>query len=191
MPERLPLIYWDTCIFLEHIREEVVAPSKKRAILKCLQDNKNKENRIITSVLTHAEALPRKLNANDLNKEEQYWSYFNGIYFIDAEITKQVVALARDIRDFYFQEADIKTSVPCRMLGLADAVHIATAIVANVDEFQTRDGKGRGGNIGLLRLKALTENGKIAGRWPLNIVSPTDDQGDILDGLPPSKREVQ
>lgn len=188
MSERLPVFYWDTCIFYEHLRDEPVAPAKKRAVLRILQSNKEKQNRIITSALTHAEALPRKLNEFDAAKEVQYWSYFNGIYFADHEISRPVIGLARDIRDFYYKEADPKSGEPHRCLGLADAVHLATAIIARVDEFHTRDRRGRGGNIGLLGIRKLTENGKIAGRWVLKIVDPEDPQGDILDNLPRSER---
>ncbi len=184
MADRIPVYYWDTCIFLEHLKEEDVEPSKKRAILQLLEDNRDKKNRIITSTLTHAEALPRKITITDATKELEYWSYFNGVFFIDAEVSRQVIALARDIRDFYFREADPKSGITHRMLGLGDAIHIATAIIADVDEFHTRDKKPSGGNIGLLKLLDLTDNGKVAGQWPLKIIDPRSSQGDILDGLP-------
>jgi predicted nucleic acid-binding protein len=185
MADRVPVYYWDTCLFLEHFRNEVVAPAKKRAITRILSENKAKQNRIVTSVLTHTEAIPRKLFADDEPKEALYWSYFNGVFLMDAEISRPIVNLSREIRDFYFKEADAKTGTHHRMLGLGDAIHIASAIVLGVDEFHTRDKKSRGGNIGLLDLCSLTANGKIANRWQLKILSPEDTQGDLLDPLAP------
>jgi predicted nucleic acid-binding protein len=185
MLERPPVYYWDTCIFLEHIKEEPVDPACRRAILRLLEDNRDRKNRIVTSTITHAEALPTKLTAFDAEKEDQYWSYFNGIYFADHEVSRQVIALARHIRDYYYRAKNIEAGTPYRMLGLGDSIHLATAIVIEADEFHTRDKNGSGGNIGLLRLLDLTENRKVAGQWPLNILSPKDPQGNILDPLLP------
>lgn len=184
MTDSLPVYYWDTCLFLEFFRGEVSTPARKRATKRFLDENKAKQNRIVTSVLTHTEAIPRKLVADDGTKEALYWSYFNGIYLIDQEITRPMINLAREIRNFYFQEADPKAGIPYRMLGLGDAIHLATAIVLGVDEFHTRDKRPSGGNLGLLGIDKLTTNGKIATQWDLKILSPEDDQGNLLDALP-------
>lgn len=188
MADRLPTYYWDTCIFLEHLRNEAVEPGKKRAVLQLLEDNGKKLNRIVTSVLTHTEAIPRKISATDATKEAQYWAYFNGVYFIDQEISRPVINLARAIRDFYFQEADPKTNKPYRIIGLGDSIHLATAIICDVDQLHTRDKKTSGGNLGLLKLAQISPNGKIAGQWKLNIVDPNDPQGNILDQMPKSPK---
>lgn len=91
--------------------------------------------------------------------------------------------MARTIRDYYFIEGDPKAAKPYRMVGLADAVHLATAIVMDVDEFHTRDKKGRGGNVGLMELSKTIGNDKVAERWHLKIIDPQDPQGDMLDKL--------
>lgn len=182
----LPVYYWDACILLEHFREEVVAPTKVRAIQRLLSENKAKENRIMTSVMTHVEVLPKKLTETDSDNEAKYWSYYDGIHFLDVEVSRNILILARDLKDFYYEPSDHKTGANHRMLGTGDAVHLATAIIYKVTEFHTRDGKRHGGNVPLLGLAESSPNGKIAGKWPLKIVSPEDAQTDLLDPRPTS-----
>ena len=188
MADRFPVYYWDTCILLERVKGERILPAQQRAIQQLLDDNKGKKNRIVTSVLTHAEAIPRKLTASDANAEAEYWGYFNGIYFLEQEVTRPIMLLARYLRDYYFMEGDATKNIHYRMLGLGDAIHLASAIVGEVDEFHTRDKRPSGGNIGLLKLSELDPGGLIGGRWKLKIVSPEDTQSNLLDstvkGLP-------
>lgn len=181
MSDLVPVYYWDTCIFLERLRGEDIPPPQRRAIQQLLDDNKSEKNRITTSVLTHAEAIPRKLTINDAAAEAEYWSYFNGIYFIDQEVTRPVIELARYLRDFYYQEADPKRDIPYRMLGLGDSIHLASAIISEADEFHTRDKRPSGGNLGILRLPSLHPKGLIGGTWKLKVVSPEDAQTNLLD----------
>lgn len=181
MADELPIYYWDTCLFLEHLREERQVPTKKRAIQRILAENKDKQNRIMTSVLTHSEAIPKKITLIEAEKEALYWSYFDGQYFLDVEISRQIINLSREIKDYYFKEADPKLGLSYQMLGTGDAIHIATAIVYGATEFHTRDKRPSHGNVPILRLAAMALNGKIAGKWDLKIVDPEDEQADLLD----------
>lgn len=176
-----PIFYWDACIFLEHLREEKVVARKRTAIRRTLSENKDHKNRIITSTITHVEVLPKKLTLHDAQKEEEYWSFYDGIWFIDLEVTRPIVNLARALKDFYYVEADPENGVPYRMISTGDAIHLATAIIHNVEEFHTRDGRKSGGNIPLINLPETSPNGKIAGQWPLKIVSPEDPQAGLFD----------
>ena len=72
------------------------------------------------------------------------------------------------------------------MMSTADAIHLATAIVYDVDVLHTRDGNRKGGNVPLLGLPEAEAQGKIAGVWKLKIESPEDEQGDLLDPEPES-----
>jgi hypothetical protein len=105
-----------------------------------VEGNQEKQNRIMTSVLTHSEALPKRLTEKDATKEEQYWSYFNGRYFTDVDISRPIIALAREIRDFYYKPFDEETQ-KYQMIGLGDSIHLATAIIYRADEFHTREKK--------------------------------------------------
>jgi len=175
-----PIFYWDACIFLEHLREEPVSPQKAEAIRTILQDNKDHKNRIITSAITHVEVLPKKLTARDAQRENEYWDYYDGRWFVDIEVTRPIINLARDIKDYYFVEGDPMNGVAHKMLSTGDAIHLATAIVASVEEFHTRDKRRSGGNVPLLSLPECSANGKIAGQWSLKIISPEDDQASLF-----------
>jgi hypothetical protein len=181
MPEPIQQYYWDACLFLEHLKGESVTADKRRAVIRLLRENKDHNNKIFTSVVTHIEVLPKKINTIDVANEATYWAYFDGIWFIDIDMTKSIVNLAREIKDFYYKEADPKSGEPYRMMSTGDAIHLATAIVWGADELHTRDKNKRGGNIPLIGLAESSPNGKIAGRWSLKIVSPADAQGDLLD----------
>jgi predicted nucleic acid-binding protein len=178
-----PTFYWDACILLEHFREEVVTPAKKRAIQRLLADNKGKQNRLVTSVITHVEVLPKKLTLNDETKEAQYWSYYDGKWFLDIEASRQVVSLARMIKDYYFVQAS-GDQLKDKIMSTGDALHLATAIIYKVDEFHTRDGNRKGGNVPLIGLPESSPNGKICGQWPLKILSPEDPTTELFDWQP-------
>lgn len=174
------LYYWDTCIFLEHLRGEEVLATKRRAISRLLSDNQKKQNHIITSVLTHSEVLPKRHWPEDPQKEDVYWSYFQGRYFTDIEISRPIISLAREIRDFYYRDFDPVTQ-KYQMLGLGDSIHLATAIIYKATEFHTRDKRPSGGNIAPLKLAGVSPGGKIAGQWELKIVDPEDPEPELFD----------
>lgn len=176
-----PVYYWDACILLEHFRGEAPSPNKIRAIRNLLDENARHENRIITSTITHIEVLPKKLNQRDAAKEAEYWTYYDGRWFLDVEPNRNIINLAREIKDFYYEPDDPVAGKGHRMMSTGDAIHLATAIVYEVDVLHTRDGKRKGGNVPILGLPKASPNGKIAGRWDLKIESPEDEQGDLLD----------
>jgi predicted nucleic acid-binding protein len=125
---------------------------QKQAIKRLLRENKDKKNRIFTSAITHLEALPKKLNKNDVAKEAEYMSMFGSMYFFDIAVDGQVIQLAREIKDFYFVEGDPKAGLSYQMMSTGDAVHLATAIINQATEFHTRDKNTRGGNVKLIGL---------------------------------------
>jgi hypothetical protein len=102
---------------------------------------------------------------------------------IDIDISKPILNLAREIKDYYYEEGDTETGKPYRMMSTGDAIHLATAIVWEADEFHTRDGRRKGGNVPLIGLPDASPGGTLAGRWALKIVCPDDDQGNLFDGL--------
>lgn len=172
MAEALDLFYWDACIFYEFLRDEQTDAYKKQAITDLLDDNEKKRNRICTSVMTHTEILPRKLEAE---QEQEYWARFGSMYFFDIEIDRSVIALAREIKDFYYEPA-VAPSTAYKMMSTGDAIHLATAILNNASAFHTRDNKRRGGNIPLIGLDGASPQGKICGKYDLKIINPIADQ---------------
>lgn len=176
MSESLDIFYWDSCIFYEHCKGEPVDALRKKAIDDCLAENKDKRNRICTSTITHIEVIPAKLG---LDGERKYLSFFNSMYFFDIVADRSVFALAREIKDYYYVE---KTDdVPGKMLSTGDAVQLATAIIHQVTAFYTRDGKRKGGNVPLIGLANRSPDGKICGKYPLQIIDPIAPQGSLFD----------
>lgn len=175
----IPSYYWDACIYLEHLRGEPAPAEQRQAIVRLLSENKDKQNRIFTSAVTHIEVLPKKLTKDDVAKEAEYMNMFGSMYFFDIAIDGQVIQLAREIKDFYFEEGDPKLAKFYRMMSTGDAIHLATAIINGATEFHTRDKNSRGGNVKLIGLPAMSPNGKIAGRYDLVIVSPEEKQGNL------------
>jgi hypothetical protein len=185
----LPVYYWDACIFLEYIRKEDVTPQKRHAIQRLLRDNKGRENVICTSAISHVECLPSKLSHEDASREKEYLSMFGTRFFHDISITTNTLVLAREIRDYYYVERDVDAGLSHKIMGLGDAIHLATAIIAEIPIFHTRDKKKKGGNVPLIGLPQQSPNGKIAGKYELTIISPEDPQTDIVDLAEEAVRE--
>ena len=102
---------------------------------------------------------------------------FGSMYFYDIDITRQILTLAREIKDYYYSPPDPDNGVIGRMLSTGDAFQLATAVAHDVSEFHTRDAKKKGGNVSLIGL--ADADGKICGAYPLKIVSPTTTQGNL------------
>jgi len=172
--DSLDLFYWDSCLFYEHLKGEPVSIDKKIAIGEILLDNKNERNRICTSVITHAEILPKKLGPD---KERAYWALFGSMYFFDIDISRQILELAREIKDFYYVPPDDADKSVGKMMSTGDAFQLATAIAHEATEFHTRDGRKKGGNVSLLGLGGADD--KVCGVYPLKIISPSTMQGNL------------
>jgi len=71
--------------------------------------------------------------------------------------------LAHKIRDYYFSHADFGG----KTVGTVDAIHLASAIICDVDVFYTFDEKHKKHELGLLKLP-----GKLAGEFELDICRP-------------------
>lgn len=177
MADALRLLYWDACIFYEHLNDEQQAALKKQAIEDILSENKDKRNRICTSAITHLEVIPKKLDAD---RERRYWQQFQSAYFFDIELDRNVITLGREIKDYYFKAPDAAGKY--EMMSSPDALHLATAIIHSADEFHTRDKNTRHGNVKLLGLAESSPNGKLCGVYSLRVISPEAAQGR-LDGV--------
>ncbi len=175
MSQSIDTYYWDTCIFYEYLKDERPGTPDRQRIDAILADNKALRNRICTSVITHTEFLPKKIT--DPEAEKRYLAQFGSLYFFDIEADRQVISLARHIRDFYFVAPTDSSRMKIMQLG--DAIHVATAIIHNVTEMHTRDKKSKGTAIPLLGLPEASPNGKICGVYDLKIVSPTLTQPNL------------
>lgn len=164
----LDLFYWDTNLFYEKLKDERAGTLERQRLDELLDENKDQRNRICTSVITHSEVLPQRLA--DPAVETQYWSMFGSMHFFDIEIDRQTILLARKIRDFYF--VPIGGPSQARLMTVGDSIHLATAIISDVTEFHTRDGKRKKGVVPLIGLPESSPAGKICGEYALKIISP-------------------
>jgi len=96
-------IYWDACIFYEWLGNENVSKEKSGGLKEVITENEIGGNIIITSVATHLEVLPQKLEAKDPAAEEKYLALFDAEKFFEIQISTNTILLAREIRDFYYR----------------------------------------------------------------------------------------
>ena len=163
--------YWDTCVFLALIKGEHHRPGE----LQHLEEQALRFDAgalgITTSAITVAEMMQSK-------QTPQQWERWNKIYsranfqFIDANY--QVCGLASEIRDYYSANP-IQTAAGVNLrLMTPDAIHLASAIVAQRGAKQTvqlvtfddRDKLAKN-DIALTRL-----NGVVAGKYCLHVGRP-------------------
>jgi predicted nucleic acid-binding protein len=163
-----PTYYWDACLFYEVLGDETVSPRKKAGVQQFLEVNKSGENVIATSVITHLEVIPAKLEAKKPGAAKQYLGMFDAVHFVEVEINRNILLRASEIREFYFRPADQANGSAQKVMDTADAIHLATA---------------REARYLLSRSMTGAASTRYAGKYPLNIVSPEAAQGALdLDG---------
>lgn len=151
------LRYWDTCCFLGVLNEE---PDKLGPCNAVIREATDRKLRIVTSAWTLTEVLwpkgaPLPLPASAAKKvQELFLHEWITVYDLDRTLAEQ----ARDL--VWSHSVEIK-----------DSIHVATALDAKVDQFDTYDG----GLIGL--------SGKL-GDPPLVIGRPNLPE-TLLDQLKP------
>lgn len=173
------ILYWDSCLFFEVLCDEPVPADHRMAIQKILEANKAKKNLITTSVLTHLECVPEKLDIKKPGAKESYEGMFDGVHFIDQQISANILNLAKEIRGFYYKPPSVDDAGG-KMMDTGDAIHLATAIIYEADEFHTRDDKRKGSKVPLVSIYEYSGTDKICGKYPLSILSPSSDEPDLF-----------
>lgn len=168
-------VYWDSCLFFEWLGDEPVEKALKDGLDDVLDANDKSENIIVTSVITDLEIVPSKLEGKNAQAAQAYNDLFDSVKFHQLELTKNIITRAREIRDFYYKEADA-FGKGGKMMDLGDAIHLATATVYNVDEFHTRDAGVKGSKVPLLGLYEYSGMDKVCDKYELKIISPTAQQ---------------
>lgn len=154
-------VYWDSCTFLGLLNQE---PGKANNCAGVWNDAKNGDVLIYTSFFTFAEVFKAKcegaakpLTEEDDKKVEQL---LRQAWIKPILVDERIGLSARRL---------MRHHTECKKPS--DAVHLATALVLNVDEMHTFDGSDL--------LKLDTKVNRADGR-PLKICPPTP-----LPGLPP------
>ena len=144
-----PTFYWDACMFYEWLGKERIPPQKRAAVRAILEANERGENLIITSVISHLEVLPEKLDAKGVDDQRDYMALFDAVHFAEQEIGTNILLGAREIRNHYYRAEELVTGAKSKVVDLGDAIHLATASIYGANEFHTRDEDKKGNKIPL------------------------------------------
>jgi len=156
------LYYWDSAVFIAWFTNEKTRTAAEMAGIQQVVDSFDKGTCIVvTSMLTKVELLPSKLGEENYKKLTLLWKRKQ---LQSLDVTERIIDLANEIRSFYAQKKEQVPTTP-------DSIHLATAIIAKVDVFQTFDGTGK---RGLLKL-----DGNVAGH-SLAIKAPFVAQANLF-----------
>lgn len=123
-------VYWDACTFLGLINSEAGKHTDCKAVW---QEAEKSETQIITSFFTFAEVFKAKCEGQakplDEEKEDGVAAFLGSEHILPAPVDRRTAELARRL---------MRRHPECKKPS--DAVHLATAILLNVDEMHTYDG---------------------------------------------------
>src|SRR5579859_1550040 len=135
MANKPQLLYWDSCVFLSYIDEEVGRVDVIEAIFAEVQKS-NGSRKIVTSIASMTEVAyssqeksRRILDAATLSKIDHLWGDPSVLVFV--EYHEGIARIARNL----MREAVSKQY----KLTPLDAIHLASAKWLSVHEFQTYD----------------------------------------------------
>ena len=174
MSKLIPRVYWDACAWISYINKEM--PSQQNEIKQprfemCRETLKRAENgdiEVVTSAFTLAEVCKR---ATDLSSPVvNLASFFDQKYILLIPVDKQIGMRAQNL-----QLAGIAGLKP------PDAIHLASALVANVPVFHTFDKK----------LLGLNKQFQLSDGSEMLIVRPTEElpMPPLLRGMQPSDHD--
>ena len=175
--KRLPSYYFDACVYLAYLRNEEshYGKARIRAIEAIWKQSERGGAAVLTSAITLTEVLAHKLNAKAEKKFIQIIQ--SGIHQCE-DVTPPISMRARQYRDYY-QANPVKCPHGEGIrsdLTTPDAIHLATAVIFNCEQFLTFDGSssGRKNTIGLLWLENKVGNDSLI------ISQPEQLQGELL-----------
>ncbi len=162
MRTKIPIYYWDTCVFLAWIKREEKEPNEMAGLREIAAKINNHEALLITSSIIDSEILQCTLDSTAQNMLNQIFKRRN---FRKINTTNRVWTLAGEIRDYYQKRKEID-NLPT--VTTPDSVHLATAILYEADEMHTYDQNNLTG-----KRRALTPlSGNVAGIYRLTICKP-------------------
>jgi predicted nucleic acid-binding protein len=163
MPGKRKKYYWDSCAFILWLNEkgnQLVVDG----LAQVVKEVESGQADLFTSALAKTEVLRGKMTAAQRDRFNRLFQRRN---VVAVDITGRILTLSEEIREW-----QSKISVP-------DAIHLATAIIYEADEFHTTDGCGkrkRGGDL-------LPLNDNVAGH-KLKICIPSAP-ANLLTGIGP------
>ena len=152
------IIYWDSCIFIAHLKNEVRQdPQDMLGINELVDSFDLGQIDLVTSTITFTEVLRTTITPQDY---ERFKSFFFRRNCHLMDVTRRIAEISHEIRNFYYQPGG-------PVLGTPDCIHLATAISFQCDVLYTFDGCGKSTKPGLLSLHS-----PIANRYDLSIQKP-------------------
>ena len=144
-----PIYYWDACVFIDWLMSSKSSRTSEEmnGISSVAQLIDKNQAILVASSIVRIEILACTLYEETQEKLTQLFMRKN---FQEIAVDKRIASLAHDIRNFYQQEKQNAINIKT-----PDAIHLATAIHYQVNQFHTFDGKRK---RGLLRL-----SGNVAG----------------------------
>ena len=183
-------IYFDSCVYLAYYRNEVASYGQGRinAIRELWEENNKGGTTIVTSALTICEVEERLLEWQMGNELDDFNNRFrigaHKLIDLDPIIAKKAAELRH-----YYRKNPLKLpnkSKPSANLLTPDAIHLATAIIYQCDEFWTLDGLDAAHDKHK-SIKPLWLNNK-AGNHQLIIVPPALPQPSLPFVIPVSAK---
>jgi predicted nucleic acid-binding protein len=175
---RVPLVYWDSNVFIRHLKRDPPAPFQVEAILDLAQ---NDLLHVISSSICHVELLEQ----GDARFLDGYVTFFlfshRYISLVALESASgdpnEIVKLARRMRVHFSKDKEGRPTQ--KTVGVADSIHLATAFVCGVDAFHTYDRRDKRAGREATELGLIGLNGSIlmSKTTPLLISEPQVFQG--------------
>lgn len=163
---RAPSIYFDACIYLAVLRNEVstYGEGRIRAIERIWKRSEAGGIVVVTSAITITEVLDHKLPSKK-DEKRFHQAVRQNVHQVE-DVTGPIAVRASQYRDYYeknpVKQPASKPAVTRKFLTTPDAIHLATATILGVNQFWTFDGVAgskKDKSIGLLWLgnKAATD----------------------------------
>jgi len=165
-----PTIYWDSCILIALLTNENRPNGEMNGVFYWAKQVSQGDAFLLISSLARVEILKFFLSTEQQKVLDDFLKRSN---VMEIELGPSVAEKARELRDYY---QSLK-SVSKKTLSTQDAIHLATAIMYEADEFHTFDIKGKNRTLGLIPL-----SNSVAG-YPLTICMPQEGAQTEIDFL--------
>lgn len=173
------IVYWDTCVFLAWIKGETCwSEDITKGIQQTVEEWRARHIVIATSTVTMLEVLSSQMT---MEHKDAFTKIFADPHLQLCDMDRRVAGKASAIRSEYDNRV-VKPdgSVTGSIMGAGDAIHLATAIHYNVDEFQTLDGSGaRKRRTSLLGLDGNVAGTRLSIRLPKYVPPPEPREGPV------------
>ena len=123
-PKRL---YWDTCVFLAWLKNETCWPEDVlKGIEQTVEELRARSVVIVTSAITMLEILSSQMTKE---QKDAFAKVFSDPQLQLIDVDRRIAGKASAIRSYY-DDRQFKPDggVSGRIMGMGDAIHLATAI---------------------------------------------------------------